>query len=341
MYTGKRFLVYLRHLLVCGLIILSFNSRITAGNLPASDSVEITSFCSSTYLEDSISTKKSADSFYRTDSIFSFRSQKGYFPSLLHNFGEQAMAPLHFRKGDWLITGAGIGITAALIYFDNDINSWGRVQKQDHSWVSKSSPLISELGSTYGICSVIAYGTLSASLKNQKGVQTSLLVTQALITSSLWVHLTKQICGRERPGGEYYYNGTGGGRWYGPLAQFDKSLAIEKPDASFNSFPSGHTATAFSIATVFASQYSDIKAIPVISYSLATLVGISRITENKHWSSDVFAGAVIGYLCGKQVVKHFNRVHQSTETPASPIAKNRTELTIFQYENQVGISLTW
>lgn len=309
--AGIRPAYILRHLIFCGIVILVFCNKADSQN------------------------------FYKTDSIFSFRSQKGYFPSLLHDFGEQATAPLHFSKGEWLMTGAAIGVTGALIYFDNDINGWARVQKQNHNWVNRASPLITEMGSTWGIGAVIAFGAVNASFRNKKGVQTSLLATQAMITSSFWLQLVKQIGGRERPGAEYYYNGTGGGRWYGPLAQFDRNLALEKPEASFNSFPSGHTATAFSIATVFASRYSDIKAIPVISYSLATLVGISRLTENKHWSSDVFAGALIGYLCGKQVVNHFNRTHQFDDSQSSLTARPRPELTFFQYENQVGISLIW
>jgi PAP2 superfamily. len=35
---------------------------------------------------------------------------------------------------------------------------------------------------------------------------------------------------------------------------------------------------------------------------MATLVGISRLTERAHWASDVFVGGLIGYVCGKQVV---------------------------------------
>jgi len=71
--------------------------------------------------------------------------------------------------------------------------------------------------------------------------------------------------------------------------------------SAFDAFPSGHTATAFSIATVFATQYKDIKAIPVICYSTATLVGISRLTEHEHWASDVFVGGIMGYLCGNKL----------------------------------------
>ena len=92
------------------------------------------------------------------------------------------------------------------------------------------------------------------------------------------------------------------GHGIGLFASFNKALSLKYPDASFDSFASGHTAIAFSIATVFASQYNHTPVIPILSYTAATMVGLSRLTENKHWSSDVFVGALAGYLCGKRVV---------------------------------------
>jgi hypothetical protein len=54
-------------------------------------------------------------------------------------------------------------------------------------------------------------------------------------------------------------------------------------------------------------EYHDRPIIPIVAYSAATLIGLSRITENKHWASDVFVGAALGYLCGRQVVNNYHR----------------------------------
>lgn len=62
---------------------------------------------------DTLSDKKAPVNFYKTDSIFSFRSQKGYFPSLIHNIGEQAAAPFHFTPKQRNYTGVAAGITTA------------------------------------------------------------------------------------------------------------------------------------------------------------------------------------------------------------------------------------
>jgi undecaprenyl-diphosphatase len=61
------------------------------------------------------------------------------------------------------------------------------------------------------------------------------------------------------------------------------------------SFPSGHTAGAFLMATVVSSFF------PVISmaiYAWAGLVGISRIYLGVHYPTDVLAGMVVGICCG-------------------------------------------
>lgn len=65
------------------------------------------------------------------------------------------------------------------------------------------------------------------------------------------------------------------------------------------SFPSAHTSNAFCIATIFASVYKDSRYIPVVAYSAAALVGISRIHDNAHWTSDVLAGAMVGFVTAR------------------------------------------
>lgn len=73
----------------------------------------------------------------------------------------------------------------------------------------------------------------------------------------------------------------------------------ERPDYSTrNSFPSGHTATAFMAATMLHKEYGLTQS-PIYSiagYTLATATGISRQLNNRHWMSDVLVGAGIGIV---------------------------------------------
>lgn len=83
-----------------------------------------------------------------------------------------------------------------------------------------------------------------------------------------------------------------------PLKSITK---VERPDGSSNnSFPSGHTATAFAGAEFLWQEYKD-KSIwyGVSGYIVATATGVFRVVNNRHWVTDVAAGAGIGILSTK------------------------------------------
>lgn len=76
---------------------------------------------------------------------------------------------------------------------------------------------------------------------------------------------------------------------------------IERPDGtSRNSFPSGHTATAFAGAEMLMQEYKDQSIwYGVAGYAVATGTGLFRMYNNRHWLTDVAAGAGIGILSTK------------------------------------------
>lgn len=100
-----------------------------------------------------------------------------------------------------------------------------------------------------------------------------------------------------------------------------------RPDQSdFQSFPSGHTATAFMGAELVYQEYKDQSIwYGVSAYAVAGLTGYMRIYNNKHWITDVAAGAGIGILTAKAgywlyptVRKLFNKKQSKTKTVMLP-----------------------
>ncbi|MGK7389430.1 MAG: phosphatase PAP2 family protein [Candidatus Cyclobacteriaceae bacterium M2_1C_046] len=72
---------------------------------------------------------------------------------------------------------------------------------------------------------------------------------------------------------------------------------MERPDGDPHAFPSGHTAYAFTIATFMDKEFRDSKPwVSVVSYTIAGATGVLRVLNNKHWMSDVLAGAGVGIL---------------------------------------------
>lgn len=74
------------------------------------------------------------------------------------------------------------------------------------------------------------------------------------------------------------------------------SVGRLRPDGSRrNSFPSGHTATAFMTATMLHKEYGWRSPwFSIGGYTAAAVTGVSRILNNRHWLSDVIAGGAIG-----------------------------------------------
>ena len=245
----------------------------------------------------------------KNDSVIKYSPVKfkGYFNLLGNDLKEQLIAPLNMNNKQIFHFGLFTCATVALIFADPKVDAFARKSRNESSVVSSASPIITNFGATYAFYTVGALELSGLVFRDKKLIVSGLLATQAMITSGLFTRVGKIIFGRERPSAAYETNTYNrGGKWHG-APDFFKNWIDSKsvPGAGYDAFPSGHTSMAFSIATVYATMYKDHLAVPIIAYSVASLVGLSRLTEHAHWSSDIFVGAALGYLCGKQVVKNY------------------------------------
>jgi PAP2 superfamily len=86
----------------------------------------------------------------------------------------------------------------------------------------------------------------------------------------------------------------------GALTQAIKvSVNRSRPDGGRFSFPSGHSSATFATATVLQRHYGWKVGAP--AYAAASYVAVSRLSENKHFLSDVIFGAGIGIVSGRAV----------------------------------------
>lgn len=115
-------------------------------------------------------------------------------------------------------------------------------------------------------------------------VDTALLAGEAYADSAVVDLAVKAITRRKRPSD------------VAPGAPFsDTFFAGGKSPFKGSSFPSGHAAGAFAVATVVATRYHTHRWVPWAVYGLATAVSFSRVTTSAHFPSDVFLGAALGY----------------------------------------------
>jgi membrane-associated phospholipid phosphatase len=235
------------------------------------------------------------DLYTCTDSVND--KTKWFLTSMLEDQGKLWTSPLRMGKKEMLLWIPVLTATAVSIVYDEEIYSAIKNFQNNHAWVSKISPVITLGGDNRTVWAVSGLFYLTGVISGkEKAKQTGLIAIQAWAHAGLIVQVGKNIFGRQRPS-----HGKGIDRWYGFPASLKKYNG--EPPAKYDAFPSGHTIEAFALATVIAEQYKEIKIVPIIAYSLATGTGLSRITEDTHWLSDVILGAAMGYGIGKYMVR--------------------------------------
>jgi membrane-associated phospholipid phosphatase len=125
--------------------------------------------------------------------------------------------------------------------------------------------------------------------KNKRAREAGWLGLEAIAHTQLVIFGMKQATNRQRP-----IRNEGAGFWKGG-----------------DSFPSGHAGTSFALATVFAYEYSDHIAVPIIAYTAASIISASRLSARRHWMSDIFVGGSTGFLLGRYI-------YRSQHNPALP-----------------------
>lgn len=219
-------------------------------------------------------------------------------------------SPFHLARGDakWL---APLGISAAaLLASDQETGELGNSRRRIS--VSKDVSLAGNMYSTGGLAA--AFYLVGRASGNARARETGLLGGEALIDSALVFTVLKNISQRPRPThddaqGEFFDGG--------------------------HSFPSGHAASAWALATVVAHEYRRHRVVQFGAYGLAAAVSVSRYTGRNHFLSDVLVGSALGYGVGRYVYfKHHDPAldapsgagHQGeAESGSALTAHNETE----------------
>lgn len=206
-----------------------------------------------------------------------------FFRKCLKDSRSIITAPFHWKSKDWGRFGIITTAVASTCLIDQSVADFSqkyRSKELDHITAGLLEPFDFEY-SFLLMGGFVSYGLLA---KNQTSISTSLLLFESYALSMLFVRIPKNLIGRRRPDS------------WPPATAYD----WEGPFHGV-SFPSGHTTASFAVASVIANQYRDYKWVPITAYSVATLAGLSRIYDNRHWLSDVVAGAALGIVIGNLV----------------------------------------
>ncbi len=247
----------------------------------------------------------------------------------------QLKAPLNMTHRQFAYTGLGVLSTGGLMAYDVLIQKQVRFLRDDSKALKIISPYLTELGGNYGVIGAGCLGVFGYFASRPKEYETAYLMMQAVLTSGLWCRLGKVMAGRARPSAAYKHNEYTD-IWHGPFSQFKEGHGAW---SNYDAFPSGHTATIFSMAAVAACQYEDAGLVsPVIAYSVAGIVGFTRLVEETHWASDVFVGGFLGYLCGKEVVAEHRRIAKSGFTSRAAL---RSTISVLPFSDGAILAFSY
>ena len=169
--------------------------------------------------------------------------------------------------------------TAGLIATDPGTSAWVR----RHERVSAISDEVSSLGTVFATGGVAAAFYIVGRKKGDwRARETGVLAAEALIDSGIVIGVVKHVTQRPKPN-------LDGGR-----GRFFKGGM---------SFPSGHSASAWSVATVIAYEYQDKPIVHYGAYAAAVAVSLSRYSGRTHFISEVLVGSAIGFYTGRFVYK--------------------------------------
>lgn len=222
--------------------------------------------------------------------------EREFFKNILRDQKAIWTSPFHLNKRNGRLL-APLGLsTAALIATDRQT-----VKEFDNAspGTLTASRNVSFIGSGYGAGGIAAaFYLVGLASNNRRARETGLLGAEALLDSTIVSQTLKITTRRLRPGGNEER-----GRFF----------------IGGNSFPSGHAAGIWSVATVIAYEYQDKPLVKYGVYGLATAVSISRYTGHNHFLSDVLIGSAIGFGIGRFVYrKHHVETTKSNKDKSLP-----------------------
>ena len=238
-----------------------------------------------------------------------FAEEDNYLQSYLLSYPKTiysaVTAPGNWQNDDWLKASALIVTTGGLYLLDEELrNLYQRNRIEVTDDIFTGAEQFGEVKIMFPLMAVTAVGGYIA--KDEKTITTSLLCLKSSLISLAVTQTMKLASQRQRP-----YKEEGKEFWS------DGGISFSR-----NSFPSGHSTLVWSLAPVLAEQFQNTQWVPPTVYTIAVLTSLARLNNDQHWSSDVFAGAVIGYVTGKMVVQDTPKI----KLRINPVT-DRVELT--------------
>lgn len=254
-------------------------------------------------------------------------------------------SPVDATGKDWLLAGATLGAAAAISPLDDDIDRWA-VRSRDSRFFRMLGP-VRRGGAAYGgnrlvpvAGAVLIGGYIAKDQRIRDGVFGCAASYAA--NSQIRHQVFYRFVQRTRP-----VPGKDDALTAPPARQGDQyDIALSLGDSSWgnNSFPGGHVANIMTCATFLNTRF-DMGLVEPVLYGFAAAVGVGRIADRGHWTSDQVVGTVFAYAIGREVAlrqrKRLERNRAEGVVEASAIPRPQGEGFYLIRDDARGIGLGW
>jgi membrane-associated phospholipid phosphatase len=203
-----------------------------------------------------------------------------FIPALFHNLGDDVKHIPRKNTLYWLAwgTAASLAIHPADDWVNNRLSTSDTAKNVFvlGKYIGSFPVLIGTAGTTY---------VVGKARSSRRGQHLGMDLIEATLLGDGMTEIIKVAVRRERP------------------------IRDDGTRAAGFAFPSGHSAGTFAAATVLQQHLGWKWAVP--TYSIASYVAMSRLVDDRHWASDVTAGAALGIIVGRSVTWHGRNFYAS------------------------------
>ena len=201
---------------------------------------------------------------------------------------------LRADRSSWAVAGLSVAGFAMLLPIDRHVDRWV-VDHQSAAVFDVLAPFreqgpLTSLVTARQLVPISAALVLGGVVSGRRGLrEAGWGCASALAVSNTMRYAVYLLVARPRPSiaeGNQYGFRVPGGNW------------------NERSFIAGHATNAFA-CTSFWNERFDLGAGEPVLYATATLIALSRIADRRHWTSDTFAGVVVGTAIGRALATRY------------------------------------
>lgn len=237
-------------------------------------------------------------------------------------------SPFDARGKDWMLFGATLALTGATMLIDEPVSDWA-IRNKD-AWGFRAIDPVRRGGvlfaGKYVVPPIAAMYVAGVALNNQDLRDAVTGCASSWAANSIARKAVYRLVGRARPD----TMPDNSQHWAGPGSGDEWQM---------RSFPAGHFANGMACVSYWNHRFRLGAAEPAL-YALAAAIGIGRLADEAHWTSDSVLGGIFGYAIGKEVARR-SLSRAALRGPAAAAAAGMSSMYLSPDAGGMTLGMRW